>query len=375
MNQLFLLGSQIIPCRPTNTVQHANDLWLNKVATYEICSSNKDAIEKLVSSKNTDWLALIPFYNVFGSSVRDTLEWIGKSLTSLNILAITKMKIEYWLVCKKWTSIDKVENLWTHVQSFFQTTEAQLAMFGKRLQHINTGSTSGAIEFIHSANNAPELDIYAWAIAPHQYIPNIDDNTVDVHSREFWPKNNFTYFMLMGYKGSSHSSDIIHPDNLTDEVGCEIMNIPDIPWSLHKKLTELNNLWVNILGIVSINKWENETEFIYTYTNSTNFVSGVEKDIQITDFWIKNIAQIADSNAYSCTMKIPQKKWSLKDAVGIFSNLWFDIREIQSTPTWYKTVDFLMEFRDIWNTEDTSERLYQLWASMNSLTKVLLSQI
>lgn len=374
MHKLFLLGNPGTPSRATNTVQHANDLWLDKKSCYQLCSSNKLAVESLLNSETPNWLALIPFYNVFWSSVKDTLEGIGNSMSQLKILAVTKMKIEYWLVCKKWTPIWNIHDLWTHVQSFYQTSDSQVAMFWKKLNHINTGSTSWAIEHIHAQKNSPKLDSYAWAIAPHQYIPSIDDESVDILSREFWPRNNFTYFLLMGANNSEYPEDIVPSWALSDELNCEIMNIPDVPWSLHQKLTELHESGISILGIVSIKKWIDEMEFIYTYTKKRDHYDNDLEDLDPLNFWFKLLSSNENNSEFTWLIKIPQKSGTLKNAMGLFHNLWFDIRELYSTPTWYKTVDFFVKFRDATSIDDVHDRIYQLWSSINSQSRLSINK-
>lgn len=374
MHKLFLLGIPGTPSRPTNTIQHANDLQLDKISCYQLCSSNKQAVESLLESTTTDGLALIPFYNVFWSSVKDTLEWIGNSMPQLKILAVTKMKIEYWLICKKWTSIWNIHDLWTHIQSFYQTSDSQVTMFWKKLNHINTGSTSWAIEHIYTEKDPQKLGSYAWAIAPHQYMPNIDDGFVDILSKEFWPKNNFTYFLLMGKSNSQYPENLVSQSFLSDDLGCEIMNISDTPWSLHRKLTELHESGISILGIVSIKKWIDEMEFIYTYTKKLDHY---DKDLEILDplnFWFKLLSANEDNSEFTWMIKIPQKSGTLKNAIGLFYSLWFDIRELYSNPTWYKTVDFFVRFRTVERGDDINDRIYQLWSSINSQSRLAIKQ-
>lgn len=371
MHKLFLLGNSSTPSRATNTVQHANDLWLDKTSCYQLCSSNKHAVESLLRSETPNWLALIPFYNVFWSSVKDTLEWIGNSMSQLKILAVTKMRIEYWLVCKKWTSIGNIQDIWTHVQSFHQTSNSQTAMFWKKMNHINTGSTAWAIEYIHAQKNSPKLDSYAWVIAPHQYIPSIDDESVDVLSNEFWPKDNFTYFLLMGWNNSEYSENLVPSSALSDDVGCEIMNIPDEQGSLHRKLVELCDSGISILGIVSIKKWiEDEMEFIYTYTKKRDHYDNNLEDLDPLNYWFKLLSANEDNSEFTWIIKIPQKSGTLKNAIGLFHNLWFDIRELYSTPTWYKTVDFFVKFRNTEQNDNINDRIYQLWSSINSQSRL-----
>lgn len=370
MHKLFLLGNPDNPSRATNTVQHANDLWLDRISSYQLCSSNKLAVESLLDSGTPNWLALIPFYNVFWSSVKDTLEGIGNSMPQLRILAVTKMKIEYWLVCKKWTYIGDIRDIWTHVQSFHQTSNSQHDMFWKKMNHINTGSTAWAIEYIHTKKNSPELDSYAWVIAPHQYIPSIDDESVDILSREFWPRNNFTYFLLMGTSGSEYPENIVPSWALSDDFGCEIMNIPDEPGSLYRKLSELHESGSSLLWIVSIKKWNDEMEFIYTYTQKLDHYN---EDVEVLDphnFWFKLLSSDEESSEFTWMIKIPQKSGTLKNAIGLFHNLWFDIRELYSTPVWYKTVDFFVRFMNIMHTDDVNDRVYQLWSSINSQSRL-----
>ena len=295
-------------------------------------------------------------------------------MPQLKILAVTKMKIEYWLICKKWTPVSNIEHLWTHIQSFHQTSNSQMAMFWRKLNHINTGSTSWAIEYIYAQDDPHKLDSYAGAIAPHQYIPDIDDKSVDILSYEFWPKNNFTYFLLMGKSSSIYSENLVPPSALSDDVGCEIMNIPDEQWSLHRKLVKLCDSGISILGIVSIKKWVDETEFIYTYTQKKDHYHNDLVDLNPLNYWFKLLSSSEDNSEFTWIIKIPQKGGTLKNAIGLFDSLWFDIREIYSTPTWYKTVDFFIKFRNTEQNDNVNDRIYQLWSSINSQSRLILSR-
>jgi prephenate dehydratase len=360
MQKLFLLGSSSSK-RPTNTVQHANDLWLEQSASYEYCTSNKKAVEELLKSDSQDALALIPFYNLYWSSVRDTLEWIWNAFHRIKILSVTKMKIEYLLVCPKWNKKEDITTLGTHVQSFHQTSASQLDFFWRWLEHFDTGTTSWGIDYIYNCQDSDKLKKYAWAIAPHQFDFQSDGDRVDVLSDNFWPKNNYTYFILISLLNWWNWVSIDIPDDkVSHNHWCDVMNIPDKPGSLYAKLCEIDTSWRDVLWLVSLEISDQQVEFVYTYSTLNMTSDGSSNNFnQATRLSLMSHRELPDGNEFSATMQILPKKGSLKSAVWIFAKHNFDIREIHSSPTWYKTIDFHLKFKDLWdNWYTTEERVY-----------------
>lgn len=351
MTNIHLLSSS---SRPTNTQWHWKNLtWNNNTLQTTWTSSNAAAIIEL--HKN-GWLAFVPYYNVLGKSVNDTMRAIAENYKTLQLHSITRMHIEYVLAMRKWVKYQDITEVFSHPQALLQTTqERQKIIPHAQPQHAK--STAEWLEIILNAEN--EKRNMSAVTTPFQIYPKELDQLTIVD--DFWPKNNNTYFALLWLR----NADIDIPELISSpnhEIISEeaikfwVLTIPDYPGSLCDTLGKISAHGINIMSIMSFPQSNGTVFFTIAYNDEQLPRNNSPTRINEAKPVIDQI-QSDDNQQFSARIHIPNNnRGSLHNTLSLLRKT-INLQEIASIGTGMDTVDFEIKFSLLSATTDDIENM------------------
>ena len=338
MTAIHLLSSDR---RLTNTQWHLESLlWNMPSLQTQGTSWNAQAILNLCE---TGWLALVPYYNVLGKSVRDTMQAIAEKYQLLKLHRITRMRIEYILAMKQWTSLETITDVFSHPQALLQTTkERQEIIPYAQSQHAK--STADWLEIILNGKN--EGKNAAAITTPFQILPWENEKLSIINN--FGPDNNHTYFALLWLRDLEiEIPELINSQNHTimseDAIKFGVLTIPNYPWSLCDALGKISTHDINIMSIMSFPQSDNTVIFTIAYSNEqltrNNFSIKKNKAKPVI-----NQIQSKNNQDFSAIIHIPTNTpGSLYYTLLLLKDI-IDLQEISSIGTGMDTVDFEIKF-------------------------------
>lgn len=291
----------------------------------------------------TGWLALVPYYNVLGKSVTDTMQAIAEKYQLLKLHRITRMRIEYILAMRQWTSVETITDVFSHPQALLQTTkERQEIIPYAQSQHAK--STADWLEIILNAKN--EGKNTAAITTPFQILPWENEKLSVINN--FGPDNNHTYFALLWLRDLEiEIPELINSQNHTimseDAIKFGVLTIPNYPWSLCDALGKISTHDINIMSIMSFPQSDNTVIFTIAYSNEqltrNNFSIKKNKAKPVI-----NQIQSKNNQDFSAIIHIPTNTpGSLYNTLHLLRNT-INLQEITSIGTGMDTVDFEITF-------------------------------
>lgn len=336
MSPIHLLTSDT---RPTNTQWHWKNLtwWNNSNTQTSWAPSNALAIAGLCEN---GWLAFVPYYNVLGKSVRDTMQAIAENHALLKLHKITRMRIEYVLAMRKWVPTSDITDVYSHPQAILQTKDEREKII-PRANEQHTKSTAAWLDTIlDPLNSNKNFSAITTPFQIHSHEINLLDR-ID----NFGPANNYTYFALLWLKGSDVTIPILwgFPDHtlMEESIKFWVITIADYPWSLCDALKRITEQSINIMSIMSFLQPDGKVIFTIAYQEEEQNVwiyPTNNKKPTIHDL------KSQDNQQFSATIHIPTNvHGSLYNTLHLLRNT-INLQEITSIGTGMDTVDFEITF-------------------------------
>ncbi len=120
----------------------------------------------MLSTPGDQNYALVPYYNILGSSVQDTMKAFSNNEMAIRNIFTTKMSIAYYLIAHVNTRIQDITHIGSHPQALYQTRVNVESLFGRNLIEVDTQSTANSISWLQQSKNS---HILSGVIAPFQY--------------------------------------------------------------------------------------------------------------------------------------------------------------------------------------------------------------
>ena len=326
--------------RPTNTEHHFSQLrqidsTLNKWQITR-ARSNADALQSLLASNKEDGnISIAPFYNVHGKWVRDTMKTIAENHTSLKLLHISRLSVDYILAHLKWTNLADTNYVASHDQAILQT-RGWWSGHGlpRNLKKIWDNNTAAWLDLLtggdeRSAHTLAISTPWQWRESDGWILDRVDN---------FGPPNNHTYFGIFWLRWVELWEDIFHQQEVENPEGIEfwVIELDDSPGSLANALLSIADEGKNIHSIMSFPQSSGKVLFVIAYDEQTTLDTSPTNKISWS---ITEVHSNSEVIPYKYRLSIPNSRWSLGRVLKSISHL-IDIRSIESIGTSRENTDF-----------------------------------
>lgn len=270
---------------------------------FELHGTPKKLAENLESHILNNELVLLPLQNIYGGNVTDTLRSLASldGILDLEVYDVIKQNIQHTLCWLPGQEIENIKTIYSHPQAIFQCA------WKIQINWIT------AVKVWWTAEKIWNIWVWEWLILDYETAVN---NGYRVYDTDFWPDDNFTYFIVvwkkwLSYKSKKHNND-----------GIKIGMIPveDFAGSLLLQVLPLLQSWVNFRQITAVSQ-KDGTQHIGVVLQQKDLNKKKEL-LQNTRSLQENILQLVD-NTLSENYEISFSQWkiSLQDKPGALAYL------------------------------------------------------